>query len=85
MATREEVQEEVSRNYEFFLKERAKIPQHLLNKCVLIRNKEFIEYFDSIGDAEKYAKKVFEDGLYSIQKINDIPVNLGFVGVFIDA
>ena len=80
MSTREEIQKEVDNNYQFFLKEKDKIPNYLLDKYVLIRKEQFIEYFDSIDDAIKYAKIKYEDNLYSVQKVNDLPINLGFTG-----
>lgn len=85
MATLEEIQQEVDNNYQFFLKEKSKIPSDLSNKYVLIRKAEFIEYFDSMDDAIKYAKKVYEDRLYSVQKVSDMPINLGFIGTLINA
>ena len=66
MSTKEEIQKEVYNNYKLYLKD--KILNYLLDKYVLIRKKEFIEYFDSIDDAIKYSKIKFEDGLYSVQK-----------------
>mgnify|MGYP004497519419 FL=1 len=80
MSPREEIQKEVDNNYQFFLKEKDKIPNYLLDKYVLIRKEEFIEYFDSVDDAIKYAKIKYEDNLYSVQKVNDLPINLGFMG-----
>ena len=80
MSTIEEIQKEVDNNYQFFLKEKDKIPNYLIDKYVLIRKEEFIEYFDSIDDAIKYAKIKYEDNLYSVQKVNDLTVNLGFMG-----
>lgn len=46
---KEEIQKEVYNNYKFYLKD--KILNYLLDKYVLIKKEEFIEYFDSIGDA----------------------------------
>lgn len=85
MSTREEIQKEVDNNYQFFLKEKDKIPNYLLDKYVLIRKEQFIEYFDSIDDAIKYAKIKYEDNLYSVQKVNDLPINLGFMGNMLNA
>lgn len=85
MSTIEEIQKEVDNNYQFFLKEKDKIPNYLLDKYVLIRKEQFIEYFDSIDDAIKYAKIKYEDNLYSVQKVNDLPINLGFMGNMLNA
>lgn len=85
MSPREEIQKEVDNNYQFFLKEKDKIPNYLLDKYVLIRKEEFIEYFDSVDDAIKYAKIKYEDNLYSVQKVNDLPVDLGLIGNILNA
>ena len=55
------------------------------NKYALLKNAEIIDYFDTLDDAIKYAKMRFEDGLYSVQKVNEPPVNLGYIGSFLDA
>ncbi len=83
--TLEEVQKEIDKNYEFFLKELPNIVNLYNNKYVLLKNSEIIDYFDTMDDAIKYAKIRFEDGLYSIQKVNEMPVNLGYIGSFLNA
>ena len=55
------------------------------NKYALLKNAEIIDYFDTMDDAIKYAKIRFEDGLYSIQKVNETPVSLGYIGSFLNA
>lgn len=83
--TLEEVQKEIDKNYELFLKELPNIINLYNNKYALLKNSEIIDYFDTMDDAIKYAKIRFEDGLYSIQKVNETPVNLGYVGSFLNA
>lgn len=83
--TLEEVQKEIDRNYETFSKELPNIFNSYNNKYVLLKNAEIIDYFDTMDDAIKYAEYRFEDKLYSIQKINDPPVNLGYIGSFLNA
>ncbi len=56
MSPREEIQKEVDNNYQFFLKEKDKIPNYLLDKYVLIRKEEFIEYFDSVDYFQHFQK-----------------------------
>ena len=83
--TLEEVQKEVDKNYEFFLKELPNIFNLYNNKYALLKNAEIIDYFDTLDDAIKYAEMRFEDGLYSVQKVNEPPVNLGYIGSFLNA
>lgn len=83
--TLEEVQKEIDRNYETFSKELPNIFNSYNNKYVLLKNAKIIDYFDTMDDAIKYAEYRFEDKLYSIQKINEPPVNLGYIGSFLNA
>lgn len=83
--TLEEVQKEIDKNYDFFLKELPNIINLYNNKYALLKNAEIIDYFDTMDDAIKYAKIRFEDGLYSIQKVNETPVSLGCIGSFLNA
>lgn len=83
--TLEEVQKEIDKNYDFFLKELPNIINLYNNKYALLKNAEIIDYFDTMDDAIKYAKIKFEDGLYSIQKVNETPVSLGYIGSFLNA
>ena len=83
--TLEEVQKEIDKNYDFFLKELPNIINLYNNKYALLKNAEIIDYFDTMDDAIKYAKIRFEDGLYSIQKVNETPVSLGYLGSFLNA
>ncbi|PCG20566.1 hypothetical protein [Brachyspira sp. G79] len=87
MVTKDEIENEVSQNYQFFLREKENnhIPYDCLNKVALLRKQQIIDYFDSIDDALKYARKVYEDGLYSVQKVNDIVINLGYIGSVLNA
>ncbi|WP_288695342.1 hypothetical protein [Brachyspira pilosicoli] len=87
MVSKDKIENEVSQNYQFFLqeKENNRIPYNCLNKVALLREQQIIDYFDSIDDALKYARKVYEDGLYSVQKVNDIVINLGYIGSVLNA
>ena len=87
MVSKDKIENEVSQNYQFFLqeKENNRIPYNCLNKVALLREQQIIDYFDSIDDALKYARIVYEDGLYSVQKVNDIVINLGYIGSVLNA
>ena len=69
---------EVDLNYEAFSR---LLPELLLkheNQYVLMRNGSVESIFDTMRDAVVAASKLFDDDLYSVQKITDEPVNLGF-------
>ena len=67
------------------LKELPNIINLYNNKYALLKNAEIIDYFDTMDDAIKYAKIRFEDGLYSIQKVNNLLVDLGLIGNILNA
>lgn len=75
--TREQKEREIDDNLEFFLAELPRLKQRHFGKFALLRNKELIAVFDTAEDAQTAGARFFEDGLFSIQKIDDTPANLG--------
>lgn len=70
---------EIRQNYEFFKTILPSlIEQHGCGKFALLRKKHLIGVFDSADDAMKAARLGFEDDMFSVQEITDLPVNLGF-------
>jgi hypothetical protein len=69
--------EQVKLNYDVFKK---LLPSLLkdLNKYALMRDGEVVAIYDTMPDAVTTAQKLFPDGLWSIQKITDKPINLGY-------
>ena len=71
-------QRQVDENYEAFKK---LLPDLLLSKAgksALLRDGELIEVFDSMADAERAGRRLYEDGLFSVQRITDQKVDLGY-------
>jgi len=81
----QKIQEEVDRNYDFFKKEFTKIVVEHLGQFALLKNATIIDYFDTFEDAEKYANMAYSDRLYSIQKVGDTRIDLGFIGTLVYA
>ncbi|MCY4383685.1 MAG: hypothetical protein OXE44_11115 [Nitrospinae bacterium] len=75
--TREQKEREIDDNLEFFLAELPRLKQHHFGKFALLKNKELVAVFDTPGDAQTAGARLFEGGLFSIQKIDDTPVSLG--------
>jgi hypothetical protein len=70
-------EEQVKLNYEAF---KRLLPSLLkeLNKHALMRDGEVVAIYDTMPDAVTTAQKLFPDGRWSIQKITDKPINLGY-------
>ncbi len=75
--TTPERQKEVNDNYEFFKKEEPKLKKHYSGKYALLRKKKIIAFYDTVGDADTTGTTFFKDQLFSIQKVNQKPLNLG--------
>jgi hypothetical protein len=73
-----EKQNHIDRNYEAF---KRLLPELLVThagKAALMRNEELVEIFDSMADAERAGRKLYSDGMYSVQQITDRTVDLGY-------
>ena len=81
--TRAEAQKEVDDNLEFFeenLKEIKK--QYPDKKFILLKGKKAIGGFLTFEDAKQAGELHFKEyPLYSIQEIDQIPINLGYQGL----
>lgn len=70
---------EIKKNFAAF---KGWLPSLLLKygygKYALIRNQQLIDIFDTKEDAIKAAELKFDDGLFSVQEITDVALNLGF-------
>lgn len=77
-------QKQVDDNYEAFQKLDDSFFEEHRGKYALLRDRELVDVFDSRQDARKTAMLLYEDKLFSIQKVDKTPVDLGFYsyGVF---
>ncbi len=75
--TKLEHEKEVKDNYEFFKKEEPKFKRLYSGKYALLRKKKIIAFYDTVGDADTTGTTFFKDQLFSIQKVNERPLNLG--------
>ena len=74
-----EREHQVQENYTAF---KEQLPTLLLSqragKFALMRDREIIEFFDTAGDAMKFGKLKFTDGLFSIQEVTGRFIDLGY-------
>lgn len=78
MATTNEHQQAVDRNYEAF---KGMLPDLLKtdpNRFALLRHGELIICFDTFRDAVETGRRMFGDGLFSVQEVTSEPIDLGF-------
>lgn len=71
-------QTEVDQNLDYFLGELPKLTQTHMGQFALLRHRAIIDYFSSPLDAVKAGKSLYSDGVFSIQQVTDVPIDLGF-------
>jgi hypothetical protein len=71
-------QAEIDRNYEVFM---SMLPQleDKAGKFALMRDGKIINFYDTLADAYSTGQSIYSDGLFSIQKVTNRPVDLGFL------
>jgi hypothetical protein len=73
------LQDEVERNYAAFVQELPTLLQTHRGKFALMRQGKIVEFFDTARDAHVAGRELYKaDGLYSVQEVTDVPVDLGF-------
>ncbi len=71
-------QAQVDSNYEVFLKELPSIIKNHRDEYALMKDGEIVEFYATIQDAKTTAGKFMAGELFSIQRVTDAPVDLGF-------
>lgn len=73
----ENLEHEIQRNlFAFLPKLKALLPEHEGSFAVL-HNEEIVGIYEKLSEALRDAQRRFEDGLFSIQRVTDKPVELG--------
>ena len=67
----------IDENYIAFQKALPGIMQQQAGRFALMRHSEIVDFFDTAIDAVTAAKRLYEDGEFSIQEVTQTPVNLG--------
>lgn len=71
-------QREIDRNFEVLERKLPDLLRDHRNRYALMRKGEIVGIYDTIVDAKTTGDKFFDDGLFSVQKIANEPVDLGY-------
>lgn len=71
-------QQEVDDNYREFVKLLPSIIVQHGNKCALMKDGEIKGYFSTFEDASMAGSQFIEDGIFSVQQVSNIAIDLGF-------
>lgn len=78
---KEEKQREVEENFEFFQSVLPELLESHFGETALLRHQKIEAFFDTFRDAQTAGEMSYEDGLFSIQKVEK-PIDLGFYSRF---
>jgi hypothetical protein len=77
-ATTEEVQREIDTNLEYFLQQLPKLLMTHRGQYALMHRSEVVGFFPNAASAQEEGRKRFADELFSVQKVVEVQVDLGF-------
>jgi hypothetical protein len=70
---------EIRQNYSFFKEIVASLMDQHAGQFALIRNRTIVEYYNSAGSAVADGARRFGDLPFSVQRVIDRPIDLGFL------
>jgi hypothetical protein len=71
-------QQEIDRNLEYFKDKLPELLKSHLGKYTLIRHQEIIGFYDTVIDAQMTGARFFKDGIFSVQQVSGMAIELGF-------
>ncbi len=71
------LQAEIAANFDYLMRNLAIVLPNHAGQYALLKGRRILGYFDDAFDADVEGTKVALDGIYSIQKVTDQPVELG--------
>lgn len=69
---------EVDQNYDYFQRNLSQFLDREKGRFALLRHRTILGFYDEPGEAAAAAATQFQDDLYSIQEVTNLPVDLGF-------
>ena len=79
---KEEKQREVEKNFEFFQSVLPELLESHFGETALLRHQKIVAFFDTAQDAHTTGETFYEDGMFSIQKVDPRPIDLGIYSRF---
>jgi len=79
-----DVRAAIEQNYAWFLGRLAELLPAHKGEYALIHNQHLIGLFPSPGEAEREGEHRFPGGIYSIQPVEDEPIDLGYFSHALD-
>lgn len=69
---------EIQGNYEAFKTMLPDLLKEHRGRYAVLHHRELVEVMDTVGDAVRLAVRLYPDGEFSVQKVTDRAINLGW-------
>ena len=76
--TPEQIQREVDENFLEFQKMLPDLLKTHPNQWALMRDKKCVGFYDTLRDADTTGRMLYDDGLFSVQRVSKAVVDLGW-------
>jgi hypothetical protein len=76
--TNEGRREQISRNYDAFVRLLPQLVSEQRGKFALMHDERVVAFFDTARDAFVAGQQIHPDGMFSVQEVTDAPVDLGY-------
>jgi len=78
MSVSDPVQQEVDANFKAFQDLLPDLMQKEPNRWALMKSQQCVAFYDTLRDARTAGAAQFEDGLFSVQKVTEETIDLGW-------
>lgn len=75
---REDIQMEVDRNFKAFQEQLPDLVLREGGRFALMKSGECVDFFDTARDAQTAGRRLYRDGIFSIQAVSPEAVDLGW-------
>jgi hypothetical protein len=75
---------EIARNYDFFQRSLADLLPEYRGQFALIRHAKIVAFFQGPGTAYREGLSQFSDEVFSVQEVDDRPVEMGLTSLALD-
>jgi hypothetical protein len=75
---KQELQTEIDQNYAFFKQKLPDLMKDHRGRYALLHGKAVVGMYDTLRNAQTTGEKLLPDGLFSVQQVTDVAIDLGF-------
>ena len=71
-------EEQIKNNFKVFIEQLPELLKTHKNEYALMKDGKIIDFFKSLEDTHKKAEMDYKDGIFSIQHVKEMPIDLGY-------